>query len=249
MVAEQAPVHFLRPALRNAVKLPIKNAMLAAIAIGLISDGGVAKAACPPTPHERQILVKMYDFAGHHKSVPLLDMQRTVESSADPLLADNYRVALYIANGTRFKRQFVDDFPTDMRGFIDLGCGRTFLDLNPPVFPYDMLDNVAMTGDKTAIRKALLVETDGAVAEQTTDAATHIAARYPHTALAQLKDTTPAQRDRVMCFNLDDYYRKAEFEHFLATKPASAGEAALLKDLNLIVRHCTTLRPSVSGTP
>jgi hypothetical protein len=182
----------------------------------------------------------MYSLADRRDVAQLLSLQSLMQSGANRVLVDNYRVALYIADNRRFKRQFISDFPTDVEGFEDFGCGTT--SLKGWLFRYETLDKYALAGDKAAIRKALLVETDGAVAEITSDQATHIAARYPHTSLEQLERTTAAQRIRVICFNLDDYYDKDDFNRFLATKPASATEAALLSDLNAIHRHCNSLR-------
>ncbi len=178
----------------------------------------------------------MYSLAEHRDLVPLLAMKRGVWSSGNRVLVDNYRVALYVADDRRFKDQFLSGFPVDTQGFEDLGCGTSSLARG--LGPYRMLDTLALTGDAAAIRKALLVETDGAVAEETTDNATRIAAKYPHTSLRQLENMSTAQRARVICVNLDDYYEKAGFERFLATKPASKAETSLLIGLNAIRSRC-----------
>ena len=178
----------------------------------------------------------MYNLAEHRDLVPLLAMKRGVWSSGNRLLVDNYRVALYVADDRRFKDQFLSGFPVDTQGFEDLGCGTS--SLTEGLDPYKMLDTLALAGDAVAIRKALLVETDGAVAEETTVNATRVAAMFPYTSLQQLEKMSEAQRDRVICFNLDDYYERAGFERFLATKPASKAETSLLIGLNAIRSRC-----------
>jgi hypothetical protein len=178
----------------------------------------------------------MYSLAENRDLVSLLAMKQGVWSGGSRVLVDNYSVALYVADNRRFKEQFLSDFPIDTQGFEDLGCGTS--SVNRGFDPYETLDKLALAGDAVAIRKALLVETDGAVAEETTDNATRIAAKYPHTSLRQLTNLSGPQRARVICSNMDDYYEKADFDRFLATKPTSTAETALLIDLRAIHSRC-----------
>lgn len=163
-------------------------------------------------------------------------MKSGVRSGGSRVLVDNYSVALFVADNRRFKEQFLSDFPIDTQGFEDFGCGTS--SLSRGFDPYEMLDKLAFSGDAVAIRKALLVETDGAAAEETTENATRIAAKFPHTSLRQFENLSAAQRARVICSNMDDYYEKAAFDRFLATKPASMAEIELLIDLRAIHRRC-----------
>ena len=207
--------------------------------------GDAALAPCPPTEYERRTLVQMFGLADHHNLKLLMAMHDRIRSRGDRILSDNYAVALYIADNNRFRMQFVRNFPTDLQGFLSFGCAiGSWSNGARVLFPYKTLVRYALTGDKDAIRKALLVETDGIVAEYMTDYATLIASKFPHTSLQQLGSTTEVQRNRVICYNLDDWYRRAEFDRFLATKPASSAEAALLKDLNAINRGCAKPLPS-----
>ena len=212
----------------------------------LAINRGPAEAQCPAET-ERQTLMQMFGLADHHDVSHLLAIQNQVENSHDRALIDNYRVALYMSDEGRFKDQFVTGFPTDTQGFLSFGCGMAWSNGGRQLFPYRALAKLALGGNRVAIRKALLVETDGFIAEETTDNATLIAAKFPHTSLDQLESTTEAQRFRVVCYNLDDLYRRAEFDQFLATKPASPSETALLKDLNAISLRCS--RPSLQKSP
>jgi hypothetical protein len=96
-------------------------------------------------------------------------MQGSLRKSGDRALTKNYNVALYIADSGRYWAQFVREFPVSVNGMA-LGCGMGWPTAQV-LFPYKALAKIALSGDKTAIRKALLVETDGIIAEYMTDQA------------------------------------------------------------------------------
>lgn len=222
----------------SAARHAVTFAAILAWALCWATKGDPVVAQCPPTENERETLVQMFSLADHHNLKPLTAMQASVRKSGDRVLTDNYDVALYTADNDRYRAQFVKNLPLDTQGFMAFGCGMSWSTGARVLFPYKALATYALAGDRTAIRKALLLEIDGAVAEYTTDEATLIASTYPDTSLTELSSATESQRHRVICFNLDDYYRKADFDRFLATKPTSSAEATLLNDLNSIHRGC-----------
>jgi hypothetical protein len=165
----------------------------------------------------------------------------------DRPLIDVYPFALYVADNSRFSRWFIDEFHPDDRAWRMSGlleCAHSYNGSlsNIPIGldPYKALDQLALKGDKIAIKKALAAPTDGYVAEYTTNANAQIVARFPHTSLRMIETMTEAQRSRVICYNIDFAYNKDKYDRFLSIAPASAAEKTLLVDLNRLHRLCTT---------
>jgi hypothetical protein len=224
---------------------------LVAILLSCISVSRAAASYVDPcyrVPAERQIATRMFELAHAHDVKALLATWTSISRTNDQQLMDAYPLALYLADPRRFARRFVDEFHPDERGWnaaVFLSClqfaNGHHSDIVPDALvPYNALDKIALNGDKVAIKKALMALTDGYIAEVTDENNAYIVTRYPHTSLNAIGTMTEPQRSRVICYNIDAWSDKEEYDRFLSRKPVSGAEASLLADLNRLHKGCTT---------
>lgn len=150
--------------------------------------GPPALADCPLSTTNHHTLQQMFTFAERHDETSLAALGDHLPK--DRLITDLYPWALWLANHDKYKSRFVNEFPTDLQGFLDLGAYTMEArdDCGIPIRrsitgAYEPLGNYALQGDPSAIRKVIQAKTDGAIAEWRDDIITRSIAAEPHAVL------------------------------------------------------------------
>ena len=165
---------------------------LIALFLMLISCCGVlAKEALPERARRDKDLIEIFNASFRRDTSSLEEYGKTnkQELQYDHILNVGYRLALYGIDPVKNADRFVEAFPTDSKSIMDIFLiletqGKPF----PPFSPYCVLREIALTGNREAIRKSLIAaaRSDAAAAEGLNDFAEDVISKYPQISIEEM---------------------------------------------------------------
>jgi hypothetical protein len=139
---------------------------------------GVSLSNSQTAPNDTDAFLEvMFSYARDHDVGTLEKLRPEIKLKKDPGLATAYSLALYIAAPSKYRQQYVDNFPIDVEGIhylyerIELrGLTPTFL------HSIDLIGSIAETGNAKAIEKVVIGigHSDGGITELFCDTLTRL---------------------------------------------------------------------------